>query len=263
VKDFGNGSEGNSNTGISTNVTNQDTLPRLSIVLPAYNEAETIRDVVTDFFNEIATNVPSRLIVAEDGSVDQTPQILSSLSREIPITLLSSRGRKGYAKGVSDALRNCREDWVFFSDSDGQYSPSDFWRLWENRYGQDMVIGHKISRNEGVHRTVLSKGFHKIFNNLFGLDFHDADCGFRLIRREVIQSVIDEVKILEYSFWTEFTIRASLKNFRIREVPIGHASRGNGNTRMYPPSKLPFIIFSQLWGIANLYVDVRRPELSV
>jgi len=100
----------------------------------------------------------------------------------------------------------------------------------------------------------------KIFNNLFNLNFHDADCGFRLIRREVIKSIIDEVKILEYSFWAEFTIRASLKGFRIHEVPIGHASRGNGNSHMYPTSKLPYIIFEQLKGIASLFVDVRRSE---
>ena len=251
---------GNDFESSQENIICQQTPPLISIVMPAHNEAETIRDVVTSFFNEVATKLPSVLVVAEDGSADKTPDILSSLSKELPITLLSSRERKGYAKGVRDALKHCKEEWVFFSDSDGQYSPSDFWTLWENRYGQDMIIGRKISRNEGFHRIILSKGFHKIFNNLFNLNFHDADCGFRLIRREVIQSVVDEAKILEYSFWAEFTIRAALKHFNILEVPINHANRENGNSHIYPTSKLPLIILSQLRGIANLYSNVRRPE---
>jgi len=230
----------------------------VSVVLPAYNEAETIRGVVIDYFEEIVNKLPSKLIVAEDGSVDRTPEILASLANEIPISLFSDRGRKGYAKGVSDALKKCKAEWIFFSDSDGQYSPNDFWKLWENRYGYDMIIGRKLCRSEGVHRTILSKGFHGLFNQLFHLNLHDADCGFRLIRRDVIQSVIDEARFLKYSFWAEFTIRACLKGFRVYEVPISHSTRSNGGTRIYAPSQIPLIALKQLIGLANLYSDIRK-----
>jgi glycosyltransferase involved in cell wall biosynthesis len=232
--------------------------PLVSVVLPAYNEAETIRNVVHDYFEEIRTKLPSKLIVAEDGSVDGTKEILASLASELPISVLSTRNRKGYAKGVSDALKCCTEDWVFFSDSDGQYFPSDFWGLWENRHSFDMIIGRKFHRSEGVHRTILSKGFHGLFNSMFGLRLHDADCGFRLIRRDVIQSVVDEVKFLKYSFWAEFTIRACLRGYRVCEVPINHASRANGGTRIYAPSKIPLIILKQIMNLARLYVDVKK-----
>ena len=157
--------------------------PMLSIVLPAYNEAGTIKDVVADYFEEIVTKLPSKLVVAEDGSSDQTPEILSSLTSEIPISLFSSPIRKGYAKAVGDALKHCSEDWVFFSDSDGQYFSSDFWKLWENRNGCDMIIGCKVHRNEDNHRIVLSKVFHRIVNSLFGLNLYDGDSGFALSGR--------------------------------------------------------------------------------
>lgn len=233
-------------------------LPLVSVVLPAYNEAETIRGVVLDYFKEIRRKIPSKLVVAEDGSVDGTKEILASLADELPISVLSNRNRKGYAKGVADALKCCDGDWIFFSDSDGQYFPSDFWGLWENRGSFDMIIGRKVNRSEGVHRTILSKGFHSIFNSLFGLRLHDADCGFRLIRRDVIQSVVDEVSFLKYSFWAEFTIRACLKGFRVCEVPINHASRANGGTRIYTPSKIPLIVIKQLMDLARLYFDVKK-----
>lgn len=206
----------------------------------------------------MCSRLPSVLVVAEDGSVDGTKEILFSLKYEIPMNLLSDCNRKGYAKGVADALKVCGTEWVFFSDSDGQYYPSDFWRLWQRHDGYDMIIGYKVKRDEAFHRIVLSKGFHWLVNGLFGLGLHDMDCGFRLIRREVIEAVLDEVKFLKYSFWAEFTIRACLKGFRILEVPINHSNRAYGDTRIYKPSKIPLIVFKQLKGLVQLYVRLKK-----
>lgn len=225
--------------------------------MPAYNEAKTIRSVILDFYSEIATKIPCQLIVAEDGSDDGTNNVLNSLKSEVPIQVFSAPVRKGYAKGVSDALIKCSSEWIFFSDSDGQYFPSDFWNLWENRHGYDMVIGRKLKRSEGVHRTILANGFHTIVNNLFGLKLHDADCGFRLIRKSLIDSVIKDFKYLKYSFWAEFTIRSCLKGYKVLEIPINHASRAHGNTTIYAPSKIPIIVLKQLYGLANLYIDTK------
>jgi glycosyltransferase involved in cell wall biosynthesis len=231
--------------------------PAISVLLPVYNEAKVISDVVRTFHDEICRKVSAALVLAEDGSTDGTKEILASLKREFPMVLLSGLDRKGYAKAVSDALRSCSSDWVFFSDSDGQYSASDFWKLWKNRDDYDMIIGSKVRRSEGAHRIILAKGFHKIVNGLFRLNLHDGDCGFRLIRKEVIRSVIDKVKFLDYSFWAEFTIRSCLEGFRVCEVPINHSSRTHGDTHIYKPSKILMIIFKQLRGLGHLYVDVR------
>ncbi len=232
--------------------------PVTSVLLPAYNEAETIVDTVTAYHKEICEKLPAELIVAEDGSTDGTKEILASLKNKIHFRLLSDHNRKGYAKAVSDALRDTNGEWVFFSDSDGQYFPSDFWNLWAQRDGYDMIIGCKTHRRESAHRLILAKGFHEIVNGLFHLNLRDADCGFRLLRKEVIRSVVDEVKFLEYSFWAEFTIRACLKSFRIREVPINHGSRACGDTHIYKLPKIPLIVLQQLRGLARLYSDERK-----
>jgi glycosyltransferase involved in cell wall biosynthesis len=236
---------------------NSESFP-LSIVLPAHNEAATIKEVVMNYFHEIVTKVPSKLVVAEDGSVDDTPEILASLANEIPIIVYSGRARKGYAKGVGDALKKCNEEWVFFSDSDRQYFPFDFWKLWEKRNQFDMIVGYKIHRAEGIHRIVMSRVFHILINRLFGLKLKDGDCGFRLIRKQVIDSVITDTNVLKYSFWTEFTVRACLKGFKVHEVPINHVNRKHSETRIYTPSKLPIIIFTQVIGLATLFSKVKK-----
>ena len=232
--------------------------PVLSVVLPAHNEAKNIREIVFDYFNTIVCKLPSTLVVAEDGSTDGTKEVLFSLKEEIPMDLFTHPKRKGYAKGVGDALKASNGDWIFFSDSDGQYSPTDFWKLWKYREDYDLIIGRKLIRSEGSHRTVLALGFHLIANFLFGLNLHDADCGFRLLRRELANLVVKEVKFLEYSFWAEFTIRASLKGFRILEVPINHADRVHGKTQIYKSSKIPLIVLKQLKGLANLFRETRK-----
>lgn len=232
--------------------------PVLSVVLPAHNEATIISDVVKSYYKEICSKMPSRLFVAEDGSTNGTREILNALKDEIPMVLLSNHKRKGYAKAVADALKVCNTDWIFFSDSDCQYFPSDFWRFWKRRYGYDMIIGCKVKRHEGFHRFVLAKGFHLLVNSLFNLNLHDMDCGYRLIRREVIDEVLNEVRFLKYSFWAEFTIRAYLKGFKILEVPIRHGRRMHGDTRIYKISKIPMIVLKQLIGLAQLYVDLKK-----
>jgi len=236
----------------------QQAMPDICLLFPVHNEAETIETVITELYNEVCTKMPVEIIVAEDGSTDGTKEILASLRDKIPFQLVSDHNRKGYAKAVSDALKNSFGEWIFFSDSDGQYFPSDFWNLWEQRDGYDMIIGCKTHRRESSHRIILAKGFHKIMNGLFGLNLHDADCGFRLIRQEVIRSVIGKVRFLEYSFWAEFTIRACLKGFSVREVPINHSSRLYGSTHIYKPSNIPLIVLRQLRGLARLYPDVRK-----
>lgn len=239
----------------SSSLTDQ---PIIDIIMPVYNEVEIIRSVVIDFYREIANKLPCRFIVAEDGSVDGTREVLLSLKNEVPISLFHDDKRKGYCKGVGDALKRSQGEWVFFSDSDGQYFPSDFWRLWQNRGNYDMIIGRKLHRSEGLHRTILANGFHNIVNNLFDLNLHDSDCGFRLIRKELVDSIVNEVKYLNYSFWAEFTIRACLKGFRISEVTINHSNRASGGSQIYKPSKIPLIVLKQLKGLVQLRADITK-----
>jgi len=93
----------------------------VSVVIPVYNEGDVIEKVVRDFYAKVVSKVPgSELIVAEDGSTDNTKAILGRLAEELPIRLVSSDERKGYTRAVKDALKLPRFDLVFFSDSDGQ-----------------------------------------------------------------------------------------------------------------------------------------------
>lgn len=232
----------------------------LTIVMPVYNEAAGIEKVVSDFYEQIAHKTGAEFSVVEDGSNDGTKEILRQISCRLPIKICLGLDRKGYARAAKDALRTANSQFVFFSDSDGQYSPSDFWPLWDQRLAADLVIGRKIYRPEPIHRIVLSRGFHAVARILFGVNLEDIDCGFRLIRRTLLVAILDDVERLEYSFWGEFTIRAVATHARIVEVPIRQHPRADGKTRIYSPKKLPMIIAKQLVGLLRLRVELYRSK---
>lgn len=233
----------------------------VSLLLPAHNEAETIERVILEFHNEIATKIPLEICVSEDGSTDGTKDVLLQLSEKIPLTLVLGEERKGYLGGVKDGLRKIRSEFVFFVDSDGQHIAKDFWKLYEKRQDYDMIVGRKIKRSDPAHRIVISKVFHILVRTLFRLPLHDPDTAFRLINVRVIDKVLEETKFLEYSFWTEFTVRAHAKGFRLAEVPVIHKNRLNGSTRLYSSGKLIIIMVRQFVGLCKLWKEI-NPQKS-
>lgn len=233
---------------------------KISLLFPAHNEVDTITRTVMEFYNEIGGKIPVETIVSEDGSTDGTKEVLLKLSKRIPMKLLLGEERKGYMEGVKNGLEQVDSDYVFFTDSDGQHVASDFWKLYEQRDSYDMIIGRKIRRGDSPHRIFVSKVFHWLVRVSFRLPIRDPDTAYRLIKKEVLDSVTDETRILKHSFWTEFTVRAFRKGFRLREVPVIHRRRLDGSTRLYALKKLPGIIISQLIGLFKLWRELRSKK---
>ena len=225
---------------------------RFAIVVPAHNEGPSIESVLRAYTTEVASKLGTEILVCEDGSTDDTRDVLRRLSAELPLKVVTSETRLGYAGGVKRGLLLADGDILFFSDSDGQYDPRDFWNLRAQLDGADMVIGVKTQRDEPPHRIVLSKGFHFLIRLLFGVRLQDIDCGFRLIKKGTVEDVLRDVHDLPYSFWAEFTVVASLKGLRIAEVPVSHRSRLHGNTTIYQPRRLPQILVAQFRGLLRL-----------
>ena len=226
--------------------------PALTVFLPVHNEAANITNVLRSFYDGIVRQTEAEFLVCEDGSTDGTDRVLRSLAGDIPMHLVAGGQRKGYGGAVHDGLLKVRTPYTFFADSDGQYHPEDFWRLWSKREGYDLIIGVKTPRREPLHRLVLARGFHVLTKALFGIRLSDIDCGFRIIRRELIETLNGSVRDLPYSFWAEFTILAAIKGYRILEVPISHSNRLGGSTTIYRPRSLPRILWSQVKGLIRL-----------
>jgi len=228
----------------------------VSIVMPVYNEAVNIAGTVSSYYDAIVKRTSLfEMIIAEDGSSDGTDRILEELNKKIPFRLVSQREKKGYTQAVKDALCLSKYDLVFFSDSDGQHDPEDFFKLLEEIEENDIVIGYKFPRHDPFNRIFFSRVYNLIVNILFGLRFRDIDSGFRIIKKRVIEDILFDVKTLKYCVSSEFVIRAHQKGYRIKEVPIKHMQRQCGKTSIFTINNLPEIIFSLIVGLIKLRME--------
>ena len=227
----------------------------ISLIFPVYNEALIIEDTVRNYFDELNGQAPFELIVAEDGSTDDTKTVVRRLGRTLPIRVYTSDERKGYLNAIKDALTLAERDWIFLVDSDYQFAAIDFWRLAPKMATYDIILGMKSPRRDPLYRIVLSRGLNLLLRLMFGVPYHDMDTGFRLLRREPVEKIAPQVR--HFAFFTaEFVVRAHRAGYRICEVPVPHYSRKEGATNIFFISKIPLIVLQQLRGIWRLYREL-------
>jgi glycosyltransferase involved in cell wall biosynthesis len=230
----------------------------VAVLLPVHNEVNTIEKVILEFHNIVGSEIPLEIVLSEDGSTDGTKEVIKRISKQVPLKALLSPMRKGYARGIIDGLKYVTSNYVLITDSDGQHDPKDFWKLWELRREYDIVSGWRVKRADSLQRKIMSKTFQFMAKKLFGLpNFKDITAPFKLMRTEIAKKIAKEYKYMKESFWTEFTIRAYKKGFKIGEVPVVHRPRLDGSTRVYKPWKIPKITFSQLLALIKLYKELK------
>jgi glycosyltransferase involved in cell wall biosynthesis len=226
----------------------------VAALLPVHNEADAIEKVVLELYNTIGSKMPLEIVLSEDGSTDGTKEAIKRISMKVPLKALLSPMRKGYAQGIIDGLNYVKSKYVLITDSDGQHDPQDFWKLWELRKEYDIISGWRVKRADSLQRKIMSKTFQFMAKKLFGLpNFRDITAPFKLMRTEIAY----ECKYMKESFWTEFTIRAYKKGFKIVEVPVTHRPRLSGSTRVYKPWKIPKIAISQLYALLKLWRELK------
>jgi len=220
-------------------------LPKLSVVMPVYNEAYIIEKGIKSFYNELKGKIDFEIIIAEDGSTDGTKEILKRLKKELKIRVYMHKERKGVLRGNKEALRYPKYEWILLVDSDYQFDPKNLWRLLPYTKDYDVILGLKVKRKDPMHRIILSKGFNFLLRVFLKVPFHDMDTGFKLIRRNVIKKVLKDVGVLSY-FTSELVVRSYYNGFRVVEVPVTHWKREGGNSNVFPVKRIPSVILEEL-----------------
>ncbi len=229
----------------------------IDLILPAHNEAGSIGETLTEFYQVVTEgqHLPLRFVVCEDGSTDNTVEIVRKLSETLPILLLSEPMRKGYSRAVIDGFRASTSSLVGFIDSDGQCDPADFARLLELQRTTDcdLVIGYRNPRQDHWIRLLMSGLFKMAYGCFFRSRLRDPSCPYLLMKREALLKILQgNVGILKQGFWWEFGARAAAHGLRIEQLPVAHRRRTSGVTQVYRPSKVPRIAWEHLCGLVHL-----------
>jgi dolichol-phosphate mannosyltransferase len=224
----------------------------VSLVFPVRNESFMIEMTLRNYLSELQPRIPDfELIVAEDGSTDDTKAVLERLEKELPIRLFIGGEPKGYQKAVIDAVSFAEKEWVFIVDSDYQFAAIDFWRLEPMRDRYDVILGMKAPRKDPWYRVWLSWGYNFLLRWFFAVPYRDMDTGFRLIRRKALRELMPEVRQMTF-FTAEFVIRAHYAGYKIVEVPVPHYERKIGATSIFFISSLFRICLRQFLGLLNM-----------
>lgn len=202
----------------------------LSIVMPAYNEEEIIEATVREWFEEVVSRIPgAELIIVNDCSKDDTGGVLARLAIEIPaLRPLTPERNGGHGKALRFGFDHVTQEWVFQTDSDRQHLPSDFWKLWKLRETNDFVLGLRRARADGWLRKVVT-GIMRFANFLiWGLWIGDANCPFKLMRRDAMESVLQRVPRDSFIPMVMLSILCRKMKFRVAEVVVEHLPRTGG-----------------------------------
>lgn len=225
----------------------------LQIILPVHNEAESIEATVKEIYDELSRKVRIEFIICEDGSRDNTQEVLTGLSKKYPMKLIMSKERKGYSKAVQDGMLAMDSPYLLCLDSDGQCDPKDFWKFWQEKDNFDLLIGWRVNRADTLIRKLFSRFFYLFYKMLFHAPIHDPSCPFILAKKNMILSLAPELGLMKQGFWWEFTARAYRRGYKMKEIPVNHRSRTAGTTQVYKFSKMPgifmhhFIALFQIW----------------
>ena len=185
-------------------------------VIPAYNEAKHLADVVRRTRQKL-----DHVLVVDDGSTDDTAAQARSAGGEV---LVHSENR-GKGESIKAGLRYWMErgfSWVVILDADGQHLPEEIERMLDQAGtdGADLLIGNRMNDvgSMPLVRRVVNRYMSNKISRVCGQQIPDTQCGFRMLHRDLIPSVLVGTNRFDYE--TEMLILASRKGFRIASVPI-------------------------------------------
>jgi glycosyltransferase involved in cell wall biosynthesis len=198
---------------------------KLSVVIPAYNEAATIRTIIQ---RVQATPYDKEIIVVDDGSRDGTREILASLHDPTVRVLFHDRNR-GKGAALQTGFAAARGDFVIVQDADLEYDPRDYPALLEPLIQDhaDVVYGSRFLA--GARRVLFF--WHSVANHLLtlisnmvtDLNLSDMETGYKAFRIEVVQRLKLESK--SFTVEPEITAKIARMGCRVYEVPISYHGR--------------------------------------
>ncbi len=213
------------------------------LVLPTYNEAENLENVVHAALPHLATTGREHhVLVVDDNSPDGTGQIADRLAGEIDQVEVLHRTKKdgigpAYLAGFGVALARGAE-LLMEMDSDFSHDPADLPRLVAATADADLVLGSRYVpgggvTDWGVARRAISRGGSLYAQVILGIPVRDLTGGFKCFRRAVLEGLdLSAVGTDGYGFQIEVTYRAVKSGFRVREVPIVFRDRRVGASKM-------------------------------
>ena len=228
----------------------------LQILMPAHNEGRNIKNHITKVNNILKKKIKFSFLICEDGSSDNTLEILKKLKKKFKIRILSKKAKQGYSSAVMSGIKKANADYLLIMDSDGQCDPRQILKFWNVRKKADLVVGYRIKRRDFLYRKFFSDFAKLVYGLFFKVKLKDPSFAFSLIRKDVYKSLQNFTPSMPEGFFWEYNARAISKGYKILEIGIDHKKRKFGNTQIFHIWRLPKIALINFIGLLRVKLDL-------
>ncbi|MBF0317849.1 MAG: glycosyltransferase family 2 protein [Nitrospirae bacterium] len=204
----------------------------LSVIMPVYNEAGLIGGVLVGWLEALdALGIDFQLHVYNDGSRDGTGNVIDMLSQTDRRVIAHHKANSGHGATILKGYRdNCNTQWLFQTDSDGEISPANFYKLWHQRQAYDILLGSREGRNVHPTRNVITLASRGLAQGLFGSGIVDVNSPYRLMRSAAFVDCFYGLPEDIFAPNVAISATACLKKLRILEIPVACKERKKGTT---------------------------------
>jgi dolichyl-phosphate beta-glucosyltransferase len=235
---------------------------RLSVIIPAYNEEKRLPKTLAEINKYLAKqNYDYEILVASDGSKDNTVQVVEDLKSQIAnLRLIDNKENRGKGYMVRQAMLEAKGDFRLFIDADNSTSIDQIEKIWpEIKKGYDVVIGSRDIKGAVLNppqpwfrNVILGEGFklfRKIVIGLWGIE--DTQCGFKCLTREAVEKILPKCQIDRFAFDPEILVIAEKMRYKIKEIPVYWRNDLESKVKFKSMLKMAFDLLKIKW---NLFV---------
>ena len=195
---------------------------KLSVVMPVYNEAETIAEILQ---RVSAVPIEKEIVLVDDCSKDGTSEILKGQGHIPNLRIISHETNGGKGAAVQTALQHITGDIVIIQDADLEYDPNDYHRLIEPIVNQRAKVVYGV-RNLGTQKWYMAFGnkfLTFITNLLYGVKIQDMETCYKTMSREVVRGM--KLECRRFDVEAELTAKIARRGYKIIELPISYNAR--------------------------------------
>jgi glycosyltransferase involved in cell wall biosynthesis len=222
----------------------QERLIEVSVVLPAYNEADKLQSATAEVAKALEEFAGAyEIIIAEDGSTDGTDKVADALSEQYAfVKHLHGEKRLGRGAALKNAFKQSSGRILVYMDVDLATNIEHLKSLVKaiKDEGFDFATGSRLLSESKVKRSrtrqIASKSYNFLVRAMLGSKVKDHQCGFKAFKREALLQLLDEVAASHWFWDTELLVRASRKGYKIKEIPVDWAGQRETKVRLLKDS---------------------------
>jgi len=189
-------------------------------MFPVFKDSRTVKKMIDESLNVLRKVTKKyEIIIVDDGCPESSGHVARQLTKKEPnVKVIFHKKNLGYGAALKTGLKNCKYDWIFQVDGDGEYSVNDLEQLIKAAKKYDLVITYRYKKKYNTSRIIISWIYNKLLRILFRTKFRDISTGSRLVSKKLIKKI--KLNCNSPFLGAELAIKAKAQGFKVNEIGI-------------------------------------------